>query len=170
MRAIYFLVPVLFLCLGALFFLGLNRDNPNTLPSEMIGRDAPALALGTLGSKPHFDHSALQADGIKVLNVFASWCVPCRVEHPNIQTLADLGLPVYGMNYKDRPEAALAFLKELGDPYTAIGTDEGPNGIEWGVYGVPETFLIDSDGKVLFRHAGPITRSVLETEILPLLR
>ncbi|MEM7242580.1 MAG: DsbE family thiol:disulfide interchange protein [Pseudomonadota bacterium] len=170
MRAIYFLVPILFLCLGALFFLGLNREKPNTLPSEMIGRDAPPLSLGKLGEKPHFDQSDLQGGGIKVLNVFASWCVPCRVEHPNIQTLTDLGLPVYGMNYKDRPEAALAFLKELGDPYTGIGTDEGRNGIEWGVYGVPETFLIDGEGKVLYRFAGPVTRRVLEAEILPLLQ
>ena len=170
MRAFYILPPILFLCLGALFFLGLNRENPNVLPSEMIGRNAPQLDLEPIGTKQPFDHSVFEGEGIKVLNVFASWCVPCRAEHPQIQTLADLGLPVYGMNYKDRPEAALAFLNELGDPYTAIGADSGRNGIEWGVYGVPETFLIGGDGKVLYRYAGPITRAVLETEILPLIQ
>jgi len=116
MRALYILPPILFLCLGALFFLGLNRENPNVLPSEMIGRNAPHLELEPIGTKQPFDHTVFENDGIKVLNVFASWCVPCRAEHPQIQTLSDLGLPVDGMNYKDRPEAALAFLNELGDP------------------------------------------------------
>jgi len=169
-NALRILPIILVLCLGTLFMLGLNRDDAQSLPSERIGKPAPALDLGALGNKPLLTDAAIQKEEIKVLNVFASWCVPCRVEHPNIQAIADLGVPVYGMNYKDGAPQALAFLKELGDPYTAIGTDEGRNGIEWGVYGVPETFVIDAKGEVLFRYAGPVTGSVLETDILPLLK
>ena len=169
MRYAAFLIPVCFLAVAAAFLIGLNRDNPNQLPSQIVGKSAPNLNLLPLGDKTFLTDDVLQKPELKIVNVFASWCVPCRVEHPNIQTLADMGIPVYGMNYKDTPNAALAFLKELGDPYTAIGQDEGRNAIEWGVYGVPETFLIDADGKVLHRHAGPITGAVLEAEILPLL-
>lgn len=169
MRIAIFAVPVIFFAIAAMLFVGLNRENPNALPSEMIGRTAPAIELTALGDKPLFKHDDLFQPGLKVVNVFASWCVPCRAEHPNIQAIADLGFPVYGLNYKDQAPAALAFLKELGDPYTAIGQDAGRNAIEWGVYGVPETFVLDPDGVILFRHAGPVTAAILEAEILPLL-
>ena len=169
MRFIVFAVPVVFFSIAIVLFVGLKRENPNTLPSEMIGRTAPVIELTALGEKPIFKHDDLFKPGLKVVNVFASWCVPCRVEHPNIQAIADLGFPVYGLNYKDQAPAASAFLKELGDPYTAIGQDAGRNAIEWGVYGVPETFILDPDGVILFRHAGPVTAAILEAEILPLL-
>ena len=169
MRYLVFIVPALFFAVAAAFFIGLNRDNPNALPSEMIGEYAPDISLTPLGDKPLFTNDQLTGPGVKIVNVFASWCVPCRAEHPNIQTLADMGFPVFGLNYKDDAPAALGFLKELGDPYTAIGQDAGRNAIEWGVYGVPETFLVGEGGIIYYRHAGPITQRVLESDILPLL-
>jgi cytochrome c biogenesis protein CcmG/thiol:disulfide interchange protein DsbE len=105
---------------------------------------------------------------VKLVNFWASWCAPCRVEHPVLEDLAADGLPIIGVNYKDDPEKALGFLAELGDPYTAVGADpEGRTGLDWGLYGVPETFVIDSDGTVLLRHPGPITRDVLDRRIMP---
>ena len=100
------------------------------------------------------------------MNFFASWCVPCRVEHPQISELAGQ-LPVYGVDHKDEPQDAARFLDGLGDPYAAIGADPGRTGIDWGITGVPETFVIDAAGKVTFRFAGPITVSVMNDTILP---
>jgi cytochrome c biogenesis protein CcmG/thiol:disulfide interchange protein DsbE len=105
---------------------------------------------------------------VKLVNFWASWCAPCRVEHPKLEELAAEGLPIYGVNYKDEPDKALAFLAELGDPYAGIGADAGGRmGLDWGLYGVPETFVIDGDGTVVLRFAGPITQSVLDTTIRP---
>ena len=99
---------------------------------------------------------------------WASWCAPCRVEHPHLETLADEGIPIYGVNYKDEPGKALGFLEELGDPYAAIGADaSGRMALDWGVYGVPETYVIDAEGTIVTRFAGPITERVLETTIMP---
>ncbi|OZO45542.1 hypothetical protein CGU37_28930 [Pseudomonas fluorescens] len=98
-----------------------------------------------------------------MVNFWASWCAPCRVEHPNLEALAEQGVTVYGVNYKDKPEAALKFLAELGNPYAAIGQDDtGRMGLNWGVYGVPETYVINGDGRIVMRHAGPITQRVIE--------
>jgi len=118
---------------------------------------------------PTFSQADLDQPEIKVVNFWASWCAPCRVEHPNIQALADLGIPVYGVNYKDKPNQALSFLESLSNPYKKIGTDEGRTGLDWGLYGVPETFIIDANGKVLMRHAGPVTKEILDTKLLPLI-
>ena len=160
--------PLIFAGLAVMFYMGMQRDDPDALPSVRIGQPAPALELGVLPGSEPFTHDVLAQPGVKLVNYWASWCAPCRVEHPNLQLLADEGIPIYGVNYKDDPEKALAFLAELGDPYTALGTDlSGRVGIEWGLYGVPETFVIDGSGTVTYRFAGPITQRALESRIRP---
>lgn len=160
--------PVLFLGLATLFYVGMQRENPDALPSVRVDQPAPAMTLGTLGAEPGFDADALNAPGVKLVNYWASWCAPCRAEHPNLEALAAEGIPIYGINYKDDPEKALGFLEELGNPYAGLGTDDtGRTAIDWGVYGVPETFVIDSNGKVVFRFAGPITQRALEAKVRP---
>jgi cytochrome c biogenesis protein CcmG/thiol:disulfide interchange protein DsbE len=105
-----------------------------------------------------------------LVNVFASWCVPCRIEHPMLEQLAREGVPIHAINYKDAPEDALAFLRTLGDPFERVGADrEGRTTIDWGVYGVPETFVIDARGRIRYRHVGPLQPRDLERTIRPLL-
>ena len=105
-----------------------------------------------------------------LVNFWASWCGPCRVEHPFLTELTAAGVTVVGVNYKDPPEQALGFLAELGDPYAAIGADpSGRTGLDWGIYGVPETFVVDGDGAILLRHPGPLTPDVIARRITPLL-
>ncbi|MEM0949023.1 MAG: DsbE family thiol:disulfide interchange protein [Pseudomonadota bacterium] len=162
--------PLLFAGLAAIFYLGMLREDPDALPSTRIGAIAPQMQIEPLGAKPDFELATLKEPGVKLVNFWASWCGPCRAEHPNLEILADEGVPIYGINYKDDPAKALAFLKELGDPYLGIGADPGGRtGIEWGLYGVPETFVVDSDGVVRLRFAGPITQRVLEERIRPAL-
>ena len=161
--------PILFLGLAGLFYFGLTRDDANFLPSTMVGRDAPALLKITdLREDPAPTIDDLTADGIKFVNFWASWCGPCRAEHPLLEAMSDDGMTLIGINYKDREDNALGFLAELGDPFTKIGADTtGRTGLEWGAYGVPETFVIDGNGKVLYRHPGPLTQRVLDERIFP---
>lgn len=162
--------PVVFAGLAVLFFSGMQRDDPDALPSTFEGRPAPDLDVERLGDKPLFERASLDAPGVKLVNFWASWCAPCRVEHPTLEALAEEGIEIHGVNYKDEPANALGFLDELGDPYTDVGTDqEGRTARDWGVYGVPETFVIDGDGKVILRFAGPITERSLESRIRPAL-
>jgi len=163
--------PVIFAALAGLFYFGMQREDADSLPSAREGQPAPVVAVGLLGDKPGFDDATLRDEGVKLVNFWASWCAPCRVEHPNLETLAeDAGVPIYGVNYKDEPGNALGFLDELGDPYAAIGTDaSGRMALEWGVYGVPETYVIDGDGTIVLRFAGPITESIMENRILPVI-
>ncbi|WP_160382865.1 DsbE family thiol:disulfide interchange protein [Pseudooceanicola pacificus] len=162
--------PVLFAGLAAMFFIGMQRENPDELPSALAGRAAPAVAVTPLGDLPGFDDAVLRDGTVKLVNFWASWCAPCRVEHPHLEDLSDGGLTIYGVNYKDDPAKALGFLQELGNPYAAAGQDrEGRMALDWGVYGVPETYVIDGDGTVLLRVAGPITQRVLDSTILPAL-
>lgn len=161
------LPPLLFAALAALFLFGLGRDK-DTLPSTLIGQSAPALPVAALAGKTALDDAMLRAPGVKLVNFWASWCGPCRVEHPTLEALAAEGVTIYGVNYKDSAANALAFLDELGDPYRAIGTDtNGRIAIEWGVYGIPETFVIDGAGRIVLRFAGPITSRVLAETIRP---
>ena len=162
------LIPVaLFAALAGFFLSGLFRDDPEALPSSFLGQPAPALSVTELPGYALLDPEVLADGEVKLVNFFASWCVPCRVEHPQLETLART-VPVYGIDYKDTPADAIAFLEELGNPYTAIGADlTARAGIDWGVTGVPETFVIDGSGVVRMRYAGPITRAVAEGTILP---
>ncbi|WP_092061311.1 DsbE family thiol:disulfide interchange protein [Poseidonocella pacifica] len=160
--------PLAFAGLATMFFVGMMREDPDGLPSTRAGGPAPVVQITPLGDKPLFDDAALRDGEVKLVNYWASWCAPCRVEHPNLAELSAMGIPVYGVNYKDKPENALGFLAELGDPYAAIGADaDGRMALEWGVYGVPETYVIDGDGVILSRFAGPITDRVMTSTILP---
>ena len=160
--------PLIFAALAATFYIGMQRANPDYLPAAAISRPAPALTLTPLGDGPQLAAAALQAPEVKMVNFWASWCAPCRAEHPQLQTLTDEGVTIHGINYKDEPEKAQAFLAELGSPYASLGADgEGRTALDWGLYGVPETYIIDAQGRVTFRFPGPITPSILETTIRP---
>lgn len=161
-----FLPPAIFAGFAAMFYFGMGRDE--SLPSARIGQEAPAVALTPLGPDAPFTDADLRAPGVKLLNYWASWCAPCRAEHPILELLAEEGVTIYGVNYKDDPLKALAFLDELGNPFAAIGADPaGRMGLDWGVYGVPETYVIDGDGKIVLRFAGPLTVQELERTIRP---
>lgn len=175
MSRLLFAIPLaIFVGVAVWFLIGLLDDRaPGTLDSALIDRPAPAFDLPPLPGRAEaagFADTDLGGGEVALVNVFASWCVPCRVEHPLVSALADEhGLPVHGIAYKDDPEDSLAFLRELGDSYTRVGVDrDGRAGIEWGVYGVPETYVVDGEGVVRYRHAGALTPRVVENEILPL--
>jgi len=160
--------PAIFAAFAALAAVGMFREDPDALPSARQGQPAPAVVLTELPGKTVFDDSALRGGDVTLVNYWASWCAPCRVEHPHLETLADEGIPIFGVNYKDEPVKALAFLEELGDPYAGIGADEGGRmALDWGLYGVPETYVIACDGTIVLRFAGPITQRVLEDTIRP---
>jgi cytochrome c biogenesis protein CcmG/thiol:disulfide interchange protein DsbE len=153
-----YLLPVLvFLVVGIGLGIGLTRD-PSTLPSALIDKPVPSFDLPPLAGigKPGLTSDDLKGK-VQLVNVFASWCGPCRVEHPVLMRLAKDGVPLQALNYKDQPEDAARFLDELGNPYERIGADQkGRVGIEWGVYGVPETFVVDAAGKIRHKHVGPL--------------
>jgi cytochrome c biogenesis protein CcmG/thiol:disulfide interchange protein DsbE len=171
MRRLLYILPVVLLgLLAALAYLRLGKD-PSVLPSALIDRPAPEFALPPLlDGVPGLATADLKGQ-VALVNVFASWCAPCRVEHPVFLRLKEEGrVAIYGINYKDKPEDATAWLQRLGNPYTRIGADrEGRAAIEWGVYGVPETFVIDREGRIRYRHVGPVQPRDLEEKILPLL-
>lgn len=165
-----YVAPLLaFVALAAILGIGLGLD-PRKVPSPLIGKPVPEFSLPPVkGRTLGLASRDLEAE-VSVVNVFASWCVPCRQEHPLIQRLAQV-VPVHGLNYKDRPEDAARWLDELGDPYTRTGADlDGRVAIDWGVYGVPETFLIDRQGRIAYKHIGPITPEILSGKLMPLIQ
>ncbi|WP_171099815.1 DsbE family thiol:disulfide interchange protein [Ruegeria sp. HKCCD7255] len=162
--------PLIFGAFAVLAGIGMFRDDPDALPSAREGQPAPPVVLTPFADKTGFDDATLRDGEVKLVNYWASWCAPCRAEHPNLQALSDEGIPVYGVNYKDQPDNAQAFLNELGDPYAGIGTDaQGRMALDWGLYGVPETYVIDGDGTIILRFAGPITQRVIASTIRPAL-
>lgn len=165
------LLPLgLFLLLAVFLARGLQL-NPRELPSPLIGKPVPAFALPTLAGGQASD-AQLRQGRVSVLNVFASWCAPCRVEHPLLMKLARQHPQVQfvGLAHKDAPAAAQRFLQELGDPFATVLLDEkGRVGIDLGVYGVPETFVVGGDGRVLHKHVGPLTAEAV-TKLEALLR
>jgi cytochrome c biogenesis protein CcmG/thiol:disulfide interchange protein DsbE len=171
-RRLILLLPLLiFLGLAGLFLSQLmsGRDI-SEVPSVLIGHAAPPTELAPLeGSGLPGLQSKDFAGKVTLVNVFASWCAPCRDEHPLLVELAkDDRLVLAGMNYKDKNDNALKFLTELGNPYKAIGVDEnGRTGIDWGVYGVPETFVVGKDGKIAYKHVGPLTPESVRTNLMP---
>jgi cytochrome c biogenesis protein CcmG, thiol:disulfide interchange protein DsbE len=172
-RWLYAMPLVAFAGLAIYLWFGLGQD-PSVLPSALINRPVPSFDLpaldGRLPEKP-LSTAELKTGKPILVNFFASWCLPCRAEHPLISALAkEHGVTVEAINYKDKPADALAWLHALGDPYDRIGADvDGRAGIEFGIYGVPETFVIDGDGRVRHRYAGPLTPQVVNSTILPLL-
>jgi cytochrome c biogenesis protein CcmG/thiol:disulfide interchange protein DsbE len=173
MRRALYLLPLLVFCALVLWFglaLRPGRD-PQILPSALIDQPAPAFDLATLGGGSNLALSGLKGQ-VVLVNFFASWCAPCRIEHPILMRLtAQEHVALYGIDYKDRPEDARRILAQLGDPYRAIGLDpEGITGINFGVYGVPETYVIDKTGQIRKRFVGPLTADALQQELLPLLK
>jgi cytochrome c biogenesis protein CcmG/thiol:disulfide interchange protein DsbE len=161
---------VLFAALAGVFLMNIDKD-ASVVPSVLIDKPAPEFSLPPLpGRETGLSRADLTQGDISVLNVFASWCIPCRAEHPLIKRLSrEADVPVYGLNYKEKnPEDGGKWLDELGDPYTAVGMDlSGRTGIDFGVYGVPETFIIDGTGQIRYKHVGPVTVDVLEDVLMP---
>ena len=169
-RYAVFLPLAMFLGLAVLFAYGLTR-NARELPSVLIGKPVPEFTLPPVeGRQLGLSASDLKGE-VSLLNVFASWCTECRREHPLFTRLqADNIVPIHGLNYKDKPEDARDWLDELGDPYTRTGADlNGRVGIEFGVYGVPETFVIDKAGLIAHKHIGALSEEALNETILPLI-
>jgi cytochrome c biogenesis protein CcmG/thiol:disulfide interchange protein DsbE len=172
MSRLRFLLPLAaFLALAAMLAVGLGLD-PRAVPSPLIDKPAPAFALGRLDAPQTLVRTADLRGKPFVLNVWASWCVPCRVEHP---VIVELGrrtpVPIYGLNYKDEAADAKAWLARFGDPFRAVLVDrDGRAGLDLGVYGVPETFVVDAAGTIRYKHVGPLTPDVVRETIEPLLR
>lgn len=164
-----FILPgLLFGLLVVVFWIGLGKD-PSYVPSPLIGKPAPAFRLPELGYTDRFVTQADLTGQVSLLNVWATWCAGCRQEHAALLEIARQGdVPVYGLNWKDDAEAALAWLAQLGNPYVASAFDgDGRAAIDWGVYGAPETFLIGADGTVLYKHIAPITMEIWDAEFVP---
>ncbi len=167
---------VIFVILALIFAFALSSGDPSKLPSALIGKPAPVAEFGPLeglrigeNQVPGFDQKELSDGKVTVVNFWASWCVPCVQEHPMLLELKKrTGVAIYGVNYKDKSSAARRFIGRYGNPYDRLGTD--PNGrgaIEWGVYGMPETFIIDGRGKIAFKHVGPISEKSLINTVIP---
>lgn len=158
MNKILLLLPVvLFFGLGALFYTGMTRENPNDLPSVFLGKPAPLIEQAALPGIPAPVQADLAQGRVVLVNFWASWCPPCRAEHPTLTALAAEGIPVIGVNMMDREGDALGFLAEQGNPFASISFDpKGRTRIEWGVTAPPETFIVNGKGEVVFRFIGPL--------------
>jgi cytochrome c biogenesis protein CcmG, thiol:disulfide interchange protein DsbE len=176
--AMALLPVVVFAGLAVLFAIGLTRDDPSRVPSVLIGKPAPEFSLPPLEGLTHrgtpvpgFTTADLAQGQLTVVNIWASWCGPCRDEHPHLMTLSEEeGLRIFGINYKDDPANARRFLGALGLPYDAVGVDRGGRTfVDWGAYGVPETFLVDGEGIIRYKYIGPITQKALDETLLPMI-
>ena len=168
-----YLIPLgIFLVLVAFLAIGLRLGDPHELPSALVDKPAPTFRLQQLKAPDKTFSNEDMRGKVWLLNVWASWCVACREEHPYLFEYQKSGVvPIYGLNYKDRREDAMAWLEELGDPYTVSGVDfDGRVAIDYGVYGAPETYVIDQNGTIRLKHVGPIMPDVWSTEILPLVQ
>jgi len=174
-RLLYFLPVAFFGVLAAVIaYFMLAEKDPRLLPSTLIDKPVPAFNLppitGWEDKKPGLATADLKGK-VTVVNFFASWCVPCLAEHPQVTALSKIeGIQVVGINYKDKPEAAKDWLTRHGDPYARIGADAGRAAIEWGVYGMPETFIVDKTGRIRLKHVGIIRPETLKEKILPVIR
>ncbi len=171
-RWIMLLPLVAAIALGALFLYGLREErNPQQLPSVMLGKMMPNFDLAAPDGG-RFRTRDVAKDRVVIINFFASWCVPCRAEHPQLMQLSQrYKIPVYGIAWKDSPENVAAFLKQLGSPYARVGIDaSGRTGIDWGIAGVPESFIITGKGIIRFRHWGDIRPEHVTERLLPVIR
>lgn len=172
-----FLPLVLFALLAGLFLIRLFAGDASRIPSALIGKPAPTFnlpALDGLKDTPGLSTEDLRKGQVSIVNIFASWCVPCRQEHPVLMAMArdgalkEKGVEIYGLSYKDEPANALGFLREGGNPFQRVGVDPaGRTAIDFGVYGVPETFVIKGDGTIAYKFIGPLTPSAVATTLLP---
>lgn len=170
-RWLMVLPPVVFAGLVGAFWFGLGGRDPMDLPSAFIGRAAPALPLTGLPEVPVLTDADLRTGQVTVLNFWASWCPPCRAEHPVLLEMAEQGIRVAGINMMDQESAAVDYLAEGGNPFFGLVTDPmGRNRVEWGVTNPPETFIIGGDGTVLFRFVGPLVGTDYETRFVPALK
>ena len=169
----------IFAILAGIFAFALRSGDPSKLPSALLGKPVPNIALAGVeglsdGTRPigGFAGADLAAGQVSVVNFWASWCVPCVQEHPVLVALKEkTGVRHYGVNYKDQAAAARRFLGRYGNPFSAVGVDsDGRAAIEWGVYGMPETFVVDGQGRIAYKHVGPIGAEALETRIIPAIR
>ena len=170
-RRLAFLVPLaLFGGLAAVLGVGLSLD-PHEVPSPLIGKRVPEFELRPVKGRAHGLATADLIGQVSLVNVFASWCVACRAEHPVLVDLARRNVvAVNGLNYKDAPDDAARWLDQWGDPYARTGADiDGRVAIDWGVYGVPETFLIDANGRIAYKHIGPMTAEFVRDKLLPMI-
>jgi cytochrome c biogenesis protein CcmG/thiol:disulfide interchange protein DsbE len=168
------LPAAIFLMVTILFAVALRSGDPSRVPSALIGKPAPAFSFtpieGVTGSRVNgFDRAALVTGGVVVVNYWASWCAPCVEEHPQLVALQRVpGVTLVGINMKDEPAAARRFLTRYGNPFAILGADRSGRGaIEWGVYGTPETFVLDARGDIVWKHVGPIMPADLTAKVLP---
>lgn len=169
---IKYVIPLaVFILLVIFLSIGLQKD-PKLVPSPLIGKPAPAFELPVLDNPANTIGKQHMLGKVWLLNVWASWCVACRSEHPLMNVLARQKLvDIIGLNYKDKPEDARRWLAQLGNPYVVSAMDrDGRVGIDWGVYGVPETFVVDKKGIIRYKQIGPVTQDVLQNEIIPLIQ
>ena len=160
--------PVIFAALAGLFAAGMLRDNADELPSTFVGQQAPGVPVEAVQGTAQLTDADLRAGEITIVNFWASWCPPCRAEHPVLLDLAAQGYRVAGVNFRDTQDQAVEYLNDEGDPFFATGFDlRGRVAIDWGVTAPPETFIVDGDGTVLFRFIGPLVGSDYEQRFLP---
>lgn len=172
-RLVYILPVAAFAVLAIFLFSSLWHPQSGPVPSALLDKPAPSLTLPALDAQSAaFTPADLKAGHVSVVNVFASWCAPCRTEVGQLATLSKVpGIALYGMTQKDKPDASRAFLTEVGNPFAKIARDDdGRASIEWGVYGVPETFVIDGKGLVRFKYVGPLTDDVLAHQVMPAIK
>ncbi len=167
---------LIFGVMAVVFFFALQNSEPNKLPSVLIGKPVPSFNLAAVEGLvvdgkpvPGFSDADLKKGEVSIVNVWASWCVPCRQEHPHLTTLVEKSkAPMYGLNYKDNPENSRRFLGQLGSSYAKVGADtNGRAAIHWGVYGVPETFIVDGKGRIAYKHVGPVTPEIVDKVLVP---
>lgn len=176
-RSGWVVLPVaMFFGLAIMFAFALFSGDPSKLPSALIGRPVPQVDFAALEglksagkSVPGFTAAELTNGEVKIVNFWASWCIPCVQEHPLLNELATRsGISIYGINYKDDPAAGRHFIGRYGNPYKAVGVDpQGRGAIEWGVYGMPESFVVDANGHIAYKHVGPISKESLEEKVIP---
>ena len=168
----YLLIPIAFVIIAGILAWQLLTGSPDKIPSALIDKPVPQFALPPIpGLEQGLTNKDIEDGGISLVNVFASWCGPCRIEHPLLMEIAKEGsVPIWGLNYKDRKDDSRKWLSEFGNPYKQIGWDiTGRVGINWGVYGVPETFVIDDGGRIIYKHIGLLSPKDWKEKIVPLI-